>query len=202
MTFCTGPEVPDDFTTLKAFEAELDWPCEEDVAIHTPPRLQVEFAAGHLVGITITGRQMRCLPKAMYQFHHLRNLTLNETSFPVLPDLRAFANLNAVVITNNAFQGPVRLRNLPKSISSLTLSRDGITNLIVDASFPNLTWVDISHNRLTQITPAFCELPKLESLILSGGCCLSDAQEVDLRRRAKKILCKKDVSVQLRNSID
>lgn len=87
LTCCAGPEASDDFINLKAFESELNRPCAEDVQIHYPPRLQVEFAAGHLVGMTITGRQMRCLPKTMSQFQHLRTLTLNETAFPALPDL-------------------------------------------------------------------------------------------------------------------
>lgn len=203
LTCCTQPESPDDFTNLKAFESELSQMCRQHPEMCCSPSLSVAIAGGHVVSINIDGRGragqgvgLNQLPKSIYQFHHLAEFSLLSTGFDQIPDLRPFSNLTKVTIEYNIFKGAVHLKNLPLRIENLILSRDGITEVVVDDSLPHLSRVYLTQNRMgSRINSTFCKLRALEFLDLSSGCCTTLAQQVELENAAKKVLCNKDVAV-------
>lgn len=205
LSFCTHPETPDDFTNLKAFESELSQICRQHPEMRCSPTLNVSFAGGHVVSIIVDGngrggKGLNLLPKSIYQFHHLAEFSLLSTAFDQIPDLRSFSSLKKVTIEYNTFKGSVHLRNLPKSVEYLILSRDGITEVVVDDSLPQLSWFDLTQNHpmRSRINSTFCKLPALSVLDLSSGCCTTPVQQTELESAAKKILCKKDVAVKAR----
>lgn len=105
-TSCTHSNSPDDFTNLKAFESELSQMCRQHPEMLCSPRLNVGFADGHVVSIVVDGggrggKGLNQLPKSIYQFHHLEELSLLSTAFEQIPDLKSFANLSKIVIQYN-----------------------------------------------------------------------------------------------------
>lgn len=189
--------VIDDFAKLKTFENDLSELCNKHPEISCSPHLKVKISGHHVVSIMIIGRNLNQLPKSIYQFQALQELALEETAFTSLPDLRPLCNLNKLNIENNLFQRPVHLRNLPHSLEYLTLSRDAITELIVDDPLPNLTDFVLTQNRMqSRINSTFCKLPKLSFLDLSSGCCDTEEHAAALEKAAKQILCNKEVAVR------
>ncbi|WP_231403028.1 leucine-rich repeat domain-containing protein [Hymenobacter guriensis] len=168
--------------------------------------LNITIEGGHVTSISIDGRcgGQKCLkqlPKSIYQFHYLTEFSLVSTSFDQIPDLRSFRSLKKVSIAYNMFEGPVHLRNLPPSIESLELSRDGIKEVIVDDSLPHLSTFNLIQNRMEGgINPTFCKLPSLNFLDISSGCCLSEAQQTARADAAKRILCNKNIEVSASRS--
>lgn len=97
----------------------------------------------------------------------------------------------------NLFKGPVHLHKLPTSLEYLTLSRDAITEVLVEDSLPNLSVLNLTQNRMgSRINPTFCKLPRLTLLDLSAGCCTTEAEKIALEKAAKDILCNKKVAVR------
>jgi Leucine-rich repeat (LRR) protein len=201
---CNHKEVSDDFTKLKTFESDLAQLGVENPEMYSLPKLDVKLIKGYVVAITITGRGMNQLPKSIYGFRSLTELTFEETAFSSLPDLKPLVNLDKLTIEYNLFQGPVHLRNLPSSLNCLILNRDAITEVIVDDSIPNLSLLSLTQNKMrSRINSTFCKLPKLTFLDLSSGCCTTDKEAEVLEKTAQEVLCKKDVGVQAKgNFID
>ncbi|MDO7846940.1 hypothetical protein Q5H92_11270 [Hymenobacter sp. M29] len=206
LTCCTRAEKPDDFTNLKVFESELSQLCRLHPEMRCSPSLNVSVGGGHVLAINIDGRGiggqgLNRLPNSIYQFKNLMEFSLLSTDFEQIPDLRPFKGLRKVTIEYNRFKGPVHLKNLPPSIEDLMLSRDGIKEVIVDDSLPNLSLFDLTQNLMDgRINSTFCKLPNLQFLDISSGCCLSDAEQTRRANAAKEVLCKKDVGVSANRS--
>lgn len=103
---CTQPAAPDDFTNLKAFDLELSQMCRQHPEMRCSPSLNVSVAGGHVISINIDGRGiggngLNQLPKSIYQFHHLAELSLLSTDFDQIPDLKPFSNLRKISIAYN-----------------------------------------------------------------------------------------------------
>jgi Leucine-rich repeat (LRR) protein len=197
LSSCTHQEVADDFTKLRAFEADLVQLSVQNPEMRSFPQLHTKLSNGHVVAITIRGRGLKQLPQSIYQLQHLTELAFEETAFSALPNLTPFANLNKLTVEYNLFKGPVHLRDLPTSLEYLTLSRDAITEVIVEDSLPRLSWLDLTQNRMrSRINPTFCKLPNLTFLDLSAGCCTTESQKIALEDAAKEILCNKKVAVR------
>jgi hypothetical protein len=197
LSSCTPSQAPDDFTKLRAFEADLTQLSVENPQMYAFPRVDAKLLGGYVVALTITGRGMTKLPKSIYQFHHLTELVLEETAFSALPDLTPLANLTKLTVEYNLFRGPVHLRKLPASLEYLTLSRDAITEVQVDDSLPKLSLLSLTQNRMgSRINSTFCKLPNLTFLDLSAGCCTTENQQKALEKAAKQILCNKKVAVR------
>lgn len=95
---CTHQEVSDDFTKLRTFQADLVQLSVDNPKMRSFPQLETKLAKGQVVAISIRGRGMTQLPKSIYQFQHLTELSLEETAFSALPDLTPFTKLNALAV--------------------------------------------------------------------------------------------------------
>jgi hypothetical protein len=71
---CTQREVPDDFTKLRAFEADLAQLGRANSKPHAFTSLGIKLARGRVVSITITGRGINKLPASIYGFQQLTEL--------------------------------------------------------------------------------------------------------------------------------
>ncbi len=194
---CAHQAAPDDFARLRAFEADLVQLSVDNPKMFSFPQLDTKLVKGRVVAISIRGRGMTHLPKSIYQFQHLTELRLEETALRALPDLTPMTKLNTLIVEYNLFEGPVHLRKLPASLEYLTLSRDAITEVLVDDSLPKLSVLNLTQNRMgSRINPTFCKLPHLTLLDLSAGCCTTEAETIALEKAAKKLLCNKTVAVR------
>lgn len=197
LSCCTPPKTTDDFTSLRALQADLVQLSVENPQLYTSPQLEPKLAEGHVIALTITGRGLNKLPASIYQFPYLTELTLQETAFSALPNLTPLDKLTKLTIAYNLFQGPVHLRQLPRSLESLLLDRDAITDVIVDDSLPNLSLLSLTQNRMhSRINSTFCKLPHLTFLDLSAGCCTTESQQIALEEAARAVLCSKQVAVK------
>lgn len=196
---CSAPApVADDATTLRALRADLVQLSSETPQMYNFPEVDPTLVQGQVVALTITGRGLTKLPKSVYQFHHLKELALEQTAFSSLPDLTPLTKLTTLTVEYNLFRGPVQLRNLPPSLVYLTLDRDAITEVLVEDSLPRLSYLNLNQNPLqTHINATFCKLPNLTVLKLSAGCCPTAKQRIALERAAKKVLCNNKVAVQV-----
>jgi Leucine-rich repeat (LRR) protein len=175
---------------LVAFRAEM-------LQLQRPPtQLCFTFARdGQVVALTISNSSLSALPKTLALFPDLQELCLVQNQLVGLPDLRAFPHLRTLEILNNPLPGTVHLTHLPRSLNSLTLNRDEITDVVVDDTLPHLTHLVLHQHRMTGINRSFCKLPQLEELDLSSGCCWSHSQKLERVAAAQRLLCKDDVFV-------
>jgi hypothetical protein len=196
---CSAPApVTDDSTRLRALRADLVQLSVETPQMYNFPKVDPTLVQGHVVALTIMGRGLTKLPKSVYQFHHLRELALEQTAFSSLPDLTPLTELTTLTVEYNLFRGPVQLRNLPPSLVHLTLDRDAITEVLVADSLPRLSYLNLNQNPLqSHINSTFCKLPNLTVLKLSAGCCPTEKQRIALEKAAKKVLCNNKVAVRV-----
>lgn len=151
---------------------------------------------GEVVSLTISGSSMSALPAALSRFQQLEELHLSGTQLHGVPDLRQFPHLRLLSIDNSDFGGPVHLKNLPPLLNTLYLSRDHITDVLVDDTLPNLTHLTLEQHLMKGINGTFCKMPQLEYLDLSAGCCFSHRQQLDKIHAAQRILCRDEVFVK------